>query len=39
MQEIFSPTPKGEYVGAAIVQEVFNIEGTGNIAGKLLLLR
>jgi translation initiation factor IF-2 len=33
MQEILSPTPKGEYVGAAIVQEVFNIGGTGNIAG------
>ena len=33
MQEVLSPTPEGEYVGAAIVQEVFNIGGTGNIAG------
>ena len=33
MQEILSPTPEGEYVGAANVQEVFNIGGTGNIAG------
>lgn len=33
MQEILSPTPEGEYVGSAIVQEVFNIGGTGNIAG------
>ena len=33
MQEILSPTPDGEYVGSAIVQEVFNIGGTGNIAG------
>ena len=39
MQEILSPTPEGEYVGAAIVQEVFNIGDTGNIAGKLLTLR
>ena len=39
MQEILSPTPEGEYVGAPIVQEVFNIRGTGNIAGKLLTLR
>jgi translation initiation factor IF-2 len=33
MQEILSPTPEGEYTGSAIVQEVFNIGGTGNIAG------
>lgn len=33
MQEILSPTPEGEYTGAAVVQEVFNIGGTGNIAG------
>jgi translation initiation factor IF-2 len=33
MQEVLSPTPDGEYVGKAIVQEVFNIGGTGNIAG------
>ena len=33
MQEILSPTSEGEYVRAAIVQEVFNIRDTGNIAG------
>jgi len=33
MQEVLSPTPEGEYVGSALVQEVFNIGGTGNIAG------
>jgi len=33
MQEVLSPTPTGEYTGAALVQEVFNIGGTGNIAG------
>jgi len=33
MQEVLSPTPKGEYSGSALVQEVFNIGGTGNIAG------
>lgn len=33
MQEVLSPTPEGEYVGAANVQEVFNIGGLGNIAG------
>jgi len=33
MQEVLSPTPDGEFVGAALVQEVFNIGGTGNIAG------
>jgi translation initiation factor IF-2 len=33
MQEILSPTPDGEYAGEALVQEVFNIGGTGNIAG------
>jgi translation initiation factor IF-2 len=33
MQEVLSPTPTGEYTGSAIVQEVFNIGGTGNIAG------
>jgi len=33
MQEILSLTPEGEYVGKAIVQEVFNIGGLGNIAG------
>ena len=33
MQEVLSPTPDGEYVGSARVQEVFNIGGTGNIAG------
>ena len=33
MQEVLSPTPDGEYTGKAVVQEVFNIGGTGNIAG------
>lgn len=33
MQEVLSPTPDGEYVGAALVQEVFNIGGLGKIAG------
>ena len=33
MQEVLSPTPDGEYVGSAVVQEVFNIGGTGNVAG------
>merc|ERR1712194_234476 len=33
MQEVLSPTPEGDYVGSATVQEVFNIGGTGNIAG------
>lgn len=33
MQEVLSPTPAGEYAGSAVVQEVFNIGGTGNIAG------
>ena len=33
MQEVLSPTPDGEYAGSAKVQEVFNIGGTGNIAG------
>lgn len=33
MQEVLSPTPEGEFVGASLVQEVFNIGGTGNIAG------
>jgi len=33
MQEVLSPTPTGEYTGSAVVQEVFNIGGTGNIAG------
>lgn len=33
MQEVLSPTPAGEYTGSATVQEVFNIGGTGNIAG------
>lgn len=33
MQEVLSPTPTGEYTGSAIVQEVFDIGGTGNIAG------
>ena len=33
MQEVLSPTPTGEYAGSATVQEVFNIGGTGNIAG------
>lgn len=33
MQEVLSPTPEGEFTGAALVQEVFNIGGTGNIAG------
>mmetsp|Transcript_32243 Transcript_32243/g.78381 ORF Transcript_32243/g.78381 Transcript_32243/m.78381 type:complete len:216 (-) Transcript_32243:1588-2235(-) len=33
MQEVLSPTPEGEYTGSATVQEVFNIGGTGNIAG------
>lgn len=33
MQEVLSPTPAGELTGSAVVQEVFNIGGTGNIAG------
>jgi translation initiation factor IF-2 len=33
MQEVLSPTPEGEYTGSAVVQEVFSIGGTGNIAG------
>lgn len=33
MQEVLSPTPDGEYTGSALVQQVFNIGGTGNIAG------
>jgi len=33
MQEVLSPTPDGEFVGSAEVLEVFNIGGTGNIAG------
>jgi len=33
MQEVLSPTPAGEYIGKALVQEVFDIGGTGNIAG------
>jgi len=33
MQEVLSPTPTGEYTGSAVVQEVFDIGGTGNIAG------
>lgn len=33
MQEVLSPTPDGEYSGSALIQEVFNIGGTGNIAG------
>lgn len=33
MQEVLSPTPEGEYAGAATVQEVFDIGGLGNIAG------
>ena len=33
MQEVLSPTPEGEYVGTAVVQEVFNIGGLGNIGG------
>ena len=33
MQEVLSPTPEGQFVGAAVVQEVFNIGGTGYIAG------
>jgi len=37
MQEVLSPTPEGEYTGRAIVQEVFNIGGTGNIAGSRCL--
>lgn len=37
MQEVLSPTPEGEYVGSAVVQEVFNIGGTGNIAGSRCL--
>lgn len=37
MQEVLSPTPEGEYVGSAVVQEVFNIGGTGNIAGSKCL--
>jgi len=37
MQEVLSPTPEGEYVGKAVVQEVFNIGGTGNIAGSKCL--
>jgi len=37
MQEVLSPTPVGEYAGKAVVQEVFNIGGTGNIAGSKCL--
>ena len=37
MQEVLSPTPEGEYVGSALVQEVFNIGRTGNIAGSRCL--
>lgn len=37
MQEVLSPTPEGEYVGSAVVQEVFNIGRTGNIAGSRCL--
>eukprot|EP00541_Cyclophora_tenuis_P004140 CAMPEP_0116579598 /NCGR_PEP_ID=MMETSP0397-20121206/22335_1 /TAXON_ID=216820 /ORGANISM="Cyclophora tenuis, Strain ECT3854" /LENGTH=268 /DNA_ID=CAMNT_0004109085 /DNA_START=93 /DNA_END=899 /DNA_ORIENTATION=- len=37
MQEVLSPTPDGEYAGSALVQEVFNIGGTGNIAGSRCL--
>ena len=33
MQEVLSPTPDGEYAGKAVVQQVFNIGGLGNIAG------
>jgi len=33
MQEVLSPTPEGEYTGSAVVQQVFDIGGTGNIAG------
>jgi translation initiation factor IF-2 len=32
MQEVLSPTPGGEYTRSAVVQEAFNIGGTGNIA-------
>jgi len=35
MQEVLSPTPDGKYVGKAQVKEVFNIGGTGNIAGSV----
>lgn len=35
MQEVLSPTPEGQYVGKVTVQEVFNIGGTGNIAGSM----
>ena len=31
--QILSPTPEGECVGKALVQEVFNIGGLGNIGG------
>merc|ERR1711935_312059 len=37
MQEVLSPTPEGDYVGSALVQEVFNIGGLGNIAGSKCL--
>mmetsp|Transcript_7867 Transcript_7867/g.16419 ORF Transcript_7867/g.16419 Transcript_7867/m.16419 type:complete len:246 (+) Transcript_7867:1457-2194(+) len=37
MQEILSPTPEGEYVGKAVVQEIFNIGGLGNVAGSRCL--
>ena len=37
MYEVLSPTPEGEYIGSAIVQEVFNIGKTGNIAGSKCL--
>ena len=33
MQEVLSPTPDGVYAGKAVVQQVFNIGGLGNIAG------
>jgi translation initiation factor IF-2 len=37
MQEVLSPTPQGEYVESALVQEVFIIGGTGNITGSRFL--
>mmetsp|Transcript_6299 Transcript_6299/g.9598 ORF Transcript_6299/g.9598 Transcript_6299/m.9598 type:complete len:875 (+) Transcript_6299:104-2728(+) len=33
MQEVLSPTPEGEYIGSAVVQEIFSIGKLGDIAG------
>ena len=33
MQEVLSPTPEGEFLGKAVVQELFDIGGKGMVAG------